>query len=253
MYLVIAGIIIFLLLIFIIYFYSRKSSILNNKSKASNSISRVSKDLNNSSTQENCGKVFTENELNSLIAPRHSQDILKYSIPNTYSILDSNTLKFCTILTELYINEDMFFIQDKSFVYCDSLININVHEDNKNYSSKVGVLFSKDFREIIFYPQCKQSSTYFIPQGVEVIRSHAFTSNKHIKYVVIPNSVTHIDKNAFINCKSLKQIVIPDSLEVIDPRAFSICPLLSLRGYKNSFSESYCKQYFIPFEYLNEK
>lgn len=244
-------VIIFLFSIVLFYFFHHKSSSKHIK-RSLNKRTFKQSDKQRDTSPNDHGKVFTQNELKSIISPRKYQELSKYSLPSSFSILDNYALRFCTNLTELNIHEKVFFLEDKSFIYCDNLININVHEDNKYYCSKLGVLFSKDTKELIYYPSCKQSSTYFIPQGVEVIHSHAFTSNKYLKYVIIPNSVTHINENAFVNCKLLKQIVIPETVIDIHSRSFSICPRLSLRGYENSICEDYCNKYYIPFESLEK-
>ncbi|MEG0855999.1 MAG: leucine-rich repeat protein [Terrisporobacter sp.] len=235
-----------------IYFISNKNSKSNyKKTSLENKKKTSSKPEKNSQSESNTGATLTLNTLNKYVNPKKSEDLIKYSIPSSFSILDDNALKECINLTELCIHDKLFLLQDKSFINCVNLININVHEDNKNYYSKLGVLFSKDHKQLITYPSSKQSSTYFIPQEVENINSHAFTNNKYLKYIIVPNSVTTISENAFVNCKSIKQIVVPQNVITIHPRAFSICPRLSVRGYRNSIAENYCKKYYIPFEYLS--
>lgn len=171
---------------------------------------------------------------------------------NSFSTLSKNSLKDNTI-KEFFIDKNIILIEDKCFVNCTNLANIKVHEENNNYCSKLGVLFSKDMKIIICYPPLKLTSTYFIPQGVEYINSHAFFNNNSIKYVIIPTSLEYVGENTFVNCKFLNQIVIPENVKEIHPRAFNLCPRLTIRCYKNSVAEDYCKEYFIPYEYLDYK
>lgn len=168
---------------------------------------------------------------------------------DSFSILSKESLKDKNI-KELLIDEDTILIEDKCFVNCTNLSNIKVDEDNNNYCSKLGVLFTKDMDTIICYPPLKQTSTFFIPQGVEVINTHTFTNNNYIKYVIIPTSLECIGENSFVNCKNLNQIVIPENVMEIHPRAFNLCPRLIIRCYKDSVADDYCKKYYIPCEYL---
>lgn len=169
---------------------------------------------------------------------------------DSFSILNKDSLEDNSI-KELLIDKDIILIEDKSFINCTNLSSIKVDEGNKNYCSKLGVLFSKDMKTVICYPPLKLTSTYFIPQGVKKISIHTFFNNNHIKYVIIPTSLEYIDENTFVNCKFLNQIVIPESVKQIHPRAFNLCPRLIIRCYENSVAEDYCKRYFIPYQYLS--
>ena len=131
-----------------------------------------------------------------------------------------------------------------------NLASIKVDEENKHFCDKLGVLFTKDMKKIIYYPALKQTSTYFIPQGVEEINNHAFFNNNSLKYIIIPTSLNTIGENSFVNCKYLNQVVIPDNVKEIHPMAFNLCPRITIRCYKNSLAEDFCIKYFIPFEYL---
>lgn len=195
---------------------------------------------------------FTKEILTNLIDKGTLNNLTEYIIPPSYTVLDNNTFSECINLKDIYLSEDINWIEDKSFIKCGNLVSINIDDDNKNYCSKKGTLFTKDLNNIITYPSAKQSSTYFIPQEVKIINSYAFTNNNYIKYLILPNTITTISENAFFNCKELKQIVIPPNVTCIHQRAFNICPRLTIRGYKDSIAEEYCKKYYIPFEYLND-
>ncbi len=153
---------------------------------------------------------------------------------------------------EFLVEENIILIEDQCFVNCKNLVSIKVHKDNCNYLSKLGVLFSRDMNNLIFYPPLKQTHTYFIPQGVNYINSYSFFNNHLVKYVVIPTSLEYIDENAFVNCTCLNQIVIPKNVLHIHPRAFSLCPKLTIRCYDESVAKDYCEEFYIPFEVLNE-
>ena len=240
------SVVIFVILIFIVaYKYYEKYYKIAKKETSSES------DKYYYTYNINTGPKFSQKTMVTLIKPSKPEDLIEYSIPSSYSILEKNTLSICTNLKDLYLLENIYLIEDKSFLYCDNLVNINVHENNNNYSSKKGVLFTKDLKEIICYPSSKQSSTYLIPDKVEIINSFSFTNNQFLKYLILSNNVTTISENAVNSCKFLKQIVIPANVTNIHPMAFNMCPRISIRGYKNSVAEEYCNKYFIPFEYLN--
>lgn len=214
-----ATVILILLIIFISYIFYR-----NNKSKH--------KKTSSSKDNENPNSYYKEKEDNS------------FSILSKDSFEDKN-------IKDFIIEKDIILIEDKCFVNCTNLSNIKVDEENNNYCSKLGVLFTKNMSSIICYPHLKQTSTYFIPQGVQNINTHAFFNNDFIKYIIIPTSVEYIGENSFVNCKFLNQIVIPETIIDIHPRAFTLCPRLTIRCYKNTVTQDYCEKYHIPCEYLS--
>ena len=169
---------------------------------------------------------------------------------NSFSILDRKSIKN-TNSKEFLVDEQIILIEDKCFINCKNLGSIKVEDGNNNYCSRMGVLFSNDLTMIICYPPLKQTSTYFIPQGVQLINTHAFFNNNFIKYAIIPTSLEYIGENAFVNCKNLRQVIIPENVTHIHPRAFNLCPRLIIRCYKNSIADNYCKKYYVPCEYLS--
>ena len=72
------------------------------------------------------------------------------------------------------------------------MTSINVAEDNLNYASIDGVLYSKDKKTLIMCPRGKTGS------------------------VTIPNSVTSIGKAAFYGCTGLTSVTIPNSVTSIN-------------------------------------
>lgn len=166
------------------------------------------------------------------------------------TLLKKESLNDCNNISNLTINKDIIQIEDNLFINCTNLSNIKVEENNKVFCSKLGVLFTYDMAKIIFYPPLKQTSTYFIPQGVKEIDTHAFFNNNYLKYIIMPTTLNYIGENAFVNCKFLNQVIIPENVTQIHPRAFTLCPRITIRCYKNSVAEEFCKKYYIPFEYL---
>lgn len=80
---------------------------------------------------------------------------------------------------------------------------INVAPNNKHYKSVDGILFNKDWTELIHYPCTEQDKTYMIPSNVRVIASHAFRKES-------------------VYCKLGKiKIIIHDAVLLIRERAFT--------------------------------
>lgn len=123
---------------------------------------------------------------------------------------------------DFWLKEGTRIIAENVFFFCDELKSINVSSSNKYFSSIDGVLYSKDKKTLIAYPEGKGSS-YSIPNGVTSIGDGAFHYQDGLSSVTIPNSVTSIGNDAFSNCKGLTSVTIPGSVTSIGSNTFSNC------------------------------
>jgi hypothetical protein len=182
------------------------------------------------------------------------------------SVLDSSAL----LITDVVIEEGVTHIGTKAFAALpklesvtipasvssigyyvfnesDGLQSITVAAENTRYSSKDGVLFSKqgDGDTLLFYPKNMPQNAYTIPSNVIAIGKDAFAGNRNLKSVTIPgnvktigeeafvdsdlrfvtieNGVTVIESLAFVGCDSLTSITIPGSVDFIGGGAFMFC------------------------------
>lgn len=150
------------------------------------------------------------------------------SLPSTLSIIGDLVFYDCKSLKDISLPESLENIGDRAFANCsslksitlpsalksllqskmwngcESLVAINVNEGNPLYSSKDGVLFTKDLRELICYPEGR-SHTYEIPKGVMIIGEEAFgTYNSgYMDSLIIPQSVIGIAKYGIVRPKDL--------------------------------------------------
>lgn len=109
--------------------------------------------------------------------------------------------------------------------FCKSLEAFEVSSNNSHLCSQDGILFSKDMKQLIQYPQAKRGS-YTVPQGVIAIRYTAFECCHGLISLTIPDSVTEIGFSAFAMCINLEQVVLPSHLKKIDSTLFSQCSSL---------------------------
>ena len=107
---------------------------------------------------------------------------------------------------------------------------------NTAYSSIDGVLFTKDKKELVYFPSGK-SGSYSIPDSVTTIRENAFFSCTSLTSVTIPDSVTTIGWRAFGGCTSLTSITIPNSATEIGSSAFLSCTSLTSVTIPNGVTE----------------
>ena len=129
-------------------------------------------------------------------------------------------------LQSISIPPSVTFIGERPFAYCYGLRSINVDDANPVFSSRDGVLFTKDGEELIAFPWGKSDNSYTIPEGTRTIGAFAF-SGCMLKEVVFPNTIEAIDGYAFAYCDNLASLALPDGVSKIDSNAFRSCFKLS--------------------------
>ena len=101
-----------------------------------------------------------------------------------------------------------------------------VEEGNSIFrSDEAGALFSADGRILYEYSNGSERTNYDVPEGTEIIRTHAFRNN-YLQTVSFPLGLKAIEQGAFSGCGELKAVTVPLAVEEIDPDAFGNCPWL---------------------------
>lgn len=137
-------------------------------------------------------------------------------------------------LVKVTIPESITDITGGVFGYCDKLESIEVVENNKNYKSIDGVLFTADGKKLVEYPANKEGTSYKIPDGVTSIDDSAFLNCTKLTSIEIPDSVTDIGFSSFEGCSKLTTIKLPKSVKTIGFGAFNECSGLTSVEIPNS-------------------
>ncbi len=104
----------------------------------------------------------------------------------------------------------------KTAFYTNRLQKITVAENNKNFASVGGVLFSKDKTELVLYPGALPEK-YTVPEGVTKIGDYAF-GGCYAAGIVLPESLETISYRAFNGYSGA--ITVNSVLESIGDYAF---------------------------------
>ena len=146
-------------------------------------------------------------DYNNTSAPWYYLSIEKVVINNGVTSIGEYAFEGCTGLTSVTIPNSVTSIGDLAFYECTGLTSIYVAEDNLNYASIDGVLYSKDKKTLIKCPEGKTGSVT-IPNSVTSIGKWAFYNCYGQTSVTIPNSVTSIGLNAFVSCTGLTSMTV---------------------------------------------
>lgn len=105
------------------------------------------------------------------------------------------------------------------FSPCLHLVNIYVDENNTEFCSVDGVLYSKSMDKLYSYPAGKLDPLFAVPESVSVIKCEAFKGSE-VQDVELPEGLFTIESEAFCDCEYLYAINIPDSLTEISGDCF---------------------------------
>ena len=123
-----------------------------------------------------------------------------------------------TKLTSVKLPDQVSSIGSIPFSRCPELKEISISDNNPYYKTVGGVLYSKDGKSLIQYPNAA-GSEYTVEEGTEEICYGAF-AEAEIENVTFPKSLKTIGNMAFMQCADLGSLELPDSLESIGDMAF---------------------------------
>ena len=131
-------------------------------------------------------------------------------LPDGLTSIECYAFGYCTKLASLYIPKTVKNIGYDAFCDCDDLTEIIVDDDNPCYSSRNGVLYTKDLSKMLY---CNtRSEKFVISEGVRYFDFNSFKLCKGMKAVVIPSSVItiHYDGLFYKHCDDLADIIVDD-------------------------------------------
>ena len=165
-------------------------------------------------------------------------------LPSTLKVIENNAFSECYGLVEIDIPDGVTTIESCAFMSCEGLEYVNipasvtyigerafsgwtinlksitVDEDNQNYKSFEGNLYTKDGQVFIRYAIAKEATSFTVPEGVVTIGDGAFTRSVNLESITLPGSVRTIESTAFSMLGSLESLYIPAGVTYIADYAF---------------------------------
>ena len=192
--------------------------------------------------------VMCDSEPNETVNNNNSVGVINSNQTNNTNKADADNYLEFTLLSdgtyEVKLNEDKKFsitivnipseyngkkvtsINVGSLKYCRKLMSINVDENNVNYKSINGNLYSKDGKTLIRYAAGKANTSFAIPSGVMTIEDCAFYLATNLTSIKIPDEVISIGRETFSN-SGLTSIALGNGIMGIPPSAFAGCDHLT--------------------------
>ena len=114
--------------------------------------------------------------------------------------------EYCANITEVIIPSSVEEV-NFPFSHCSALEKITVNEENPNYQTIDGNLYTKDGATLVTYAPASKRIQFCIPEGAKTIETLAF-ANCSLEELAIPASVNNI-KNAALG-GNIKHLLVDD-------------------------------------------
>lgn len=158
---------------------------------------------------------------------RDCVDLTSIIIPDSVTTVGRYAFRGCTSLRSAKIGAGVKLLEYGTAMDCDNLAEIIVAENNTEYKSIDGNLYTKDGKTLLQYAVGKTETEFVIPDGVTTLIYGSFHYADNLNTVVIPDSVTTIDAYAFYHCENLTSVVVPASITSMGSSAFYYCNSLT--------------------------
>ena len=153
-------------------------------------------------------------------------DFTSFTLPEQLEVLESNAFVYCNF-NVLRIESTLPAQELLNSFYDCMVVTYEVPEDHPLYQAIDGVLFSKDGKTLLAYPNGRQDEHYDVPAGVEHIWPYAFGTD-YLKTISLPIGLKTIADAAFAGCGRLQSIAVPLTVTEIGKDAFWCCVSLEL-------------------------
>lgn len=198
---------------------------------------------------------------------RTCSSLVAIELPESLTTLNNSVFEYCSKLTSVKIPDNITKLNNYTFARCYSLKSvsigsgctsmspltfcesnaideINISENNENYTSVDGVVYNKDKTTLVLYPKNRKGE-FIVPDSVTTIAERAFENCK-LTSVTIGKNVETVGNNVFYNCQSLSNIKFSNSIKSIGDFAFAMAKSLTNVEFPDSL-ESLGVYAFTPY------
>lgn len=183
-----------------------------------------------------------------------------YSIPETVTTIDPNSLKYSIYIEELVLNKDIIKLHKGLLEGCNRIAKLTIpylggSSDRDSNDKVLGYIFGDKYYDGSRKASQKVnnfSRDYYFPLDLKeviittdtVIGNGAFYNCNFLETININDEVSEILAAAFYNCSGINQIVLPKQLIIIGGSAFEKCSSLQDVYFNNKLKTIHSKAFF---------
>jgi hypothetical protein len=135
----------------------------------------------------------------------HCDGLASIVIPESITTIEIYAFSYCDGLTSVFIPQNVTKIGGNPFLGCKNLQEINVDENNPDYSSKNGIFYNKAQTKLLQYPINKEGERILI--NAAEIGDNALSYCLNLTSVTFSENVINMERNPFFGCTNLTSIV----------------------------------------------
>ena len=140
-------------------------------------------------------------------------------LPNTITSIESNCFGNSKQLVDLSIPASVTSVSSSFVNNCSALTTLYVGSGSSSYDALNGVLYTKDLKTLVRYPEGLTATSFSVRSGVTAIASYAFYKAK-LTSISLPTTLQSIGSSTFSN-SSIKTLSIPASVTSVATTSFS--------------------------------
>ena len=150
---------------------------------------------------------------------KQAENLKKIELPDSVLRIEKYIVIENAILESLTLGEKVEYI-DPEFKYATRPLELNISNNNPNYTVENNVLYNKDKTKLISVLY-EIDGKYTVEPHVTTIGRYAFENQVKMTEIELPNNLKILENNIFMYCTGLEEIYIPESIEEIQEYSFA--------------------------------
>ena len=146
-------------------------------------------------------------------------------LPNTITSIESYCFGNSKQLVDLSIPASVTSVNSSFVNGCSALTTLYVGSGSSSYDALNGVLYTKDLKTLVKYPEGLTATSFSVRSGVTAIASHAFYNAK-LTSISLPTTLQSIGSSTFAY-SSIKTLSLPASVTSVSTTSFSAMSALT--------------------------
>ena len=138
---------------------------------------------------------------------------------NSLAQIQDEAFLFCSKLRNIHLRDGLVDLSPTAFNDCNKLAFFDVSKTNAKYSSVDGIIYNKEFTELIRCPEGYTGDVINIMSSVISLGPWSFSKCSNIIDIILPRNLEKISAYAFNDCHNILSLTLGDCINEFAPTA----------------------------------